>query len=63
MKKGKYIDYTILLACLSKKPTPYQIVDGLLYPTTNPNDLLDTNLPRKLNKRTQQVRYSFAMPD
>jgi hypothetical protein len=30
MRKGKYIDYTILLACLSKKPEPQPTVDEML---------------------------------
>jgi hypothetical protein len=30
MRKGKYIDYTILLACLSKKPEPQPTVDEIL---------------------------------
>jgi hypothetical protein len=35
MRKGKYIDYTILLACLSKMPEPQQsnnenFVNGLI---------------------------------
>jgi hypothetical protein len=25
MRKGKYIDYTVLLACLSKMPEPQQL--------------------------------------
>jgi hypothetical protein len=27
MRKGKYIDYTILLACLSKMPEPQQSIN------------------------------------
>jgi len=50
MKKGKYIDYTILLACLSKKPTPPQSVDGLLDQATNSNALLEIKSHDKINK-------------
>lgn len=35
MKKGKYIDYYVLLACLSKKPESQQPVDELLSKAMN----------------------------
>lgn len=46
MKKGKYIDYYVLLACLSKKPEPQQPVDEIISNAmaNNNGDIPDVNM-------------------
>lgn len=50
MRKGKYIDYTILMACLSKMPEPQQNKDE-----RQVNGFIDTAIPEEF-QREKPVR-------
>ncbi len=45
MRKGKYIDYTILLACLSKIQEPQQNKDVVQF-----NGFIDTAIPEEFQR-------------